>query len=367
MNPTNMKEGNYMFIEPVLEIKKSISNVLQSSYTSKEISDFCDISFTTISELRTGKRDLNKINFSFCQSLYKFAVSHNINQEYINTEKKKGNHKYIPIDMDIKKIIVSFEPLDLFAYGYLNSKSLSNYLFVKPNTLSKLDISKSLFIDTQNNLYDTYTLGHFFNCRYGGSGPNNFVDFLSKYSKLQESDLKSTIFNNSVVEYNLETDELKSFPSKISGTPITFYSLNNKLILVLNKYGYNFREENPGLDHAITDILYILDLLSEKYGYNNNIQQVKYINNHDTDETSIYRLTPKNLHRQNNDAHIIFEFEQFEIWLPYEIHQERGNIFSNPDFQKLITGLNIQKPLNDKFFSTTVKMVSKIEPLSILF
>lgn len=356
-----------MFLDPLSEIKNSINNVLNSPYSSKEISESCEISFTTISELRTGKREITKINFSFCKSLYNFAVSHKLNQEFLDTETKKGNHKYIPIDMAIKKIVVSFEPLDLFAYGYLNRKTQSNCMFTKSNTLSEFEISKSIFVDTKNSVYDTYQLGHFFNCCYSGGGPNNFVDFLSKYSSLPQSELKTVIFNNSVVEYNFETDELKGLPSKINGTPYAFYTLNNKIIFVLNAYDNHFNKDTPDLSNSLKDIRFILNALADNYGYNINVQQIKYIDDHNTDASSIYRLSEKNTYTQENDAHIILEFEQFEIWLPFQIYQERGDIFLNTNFQNLISGLNIQKPHNDKLFSNAVKMISKIEPISTLF
>lgn len=335
-----------MFRYPNSELIESIKNVLNSDFTSKEISDYCDISYTTINELRNGKRDLDKCSLQICRSLYSFATKNYLNQEFLDHERRKGHHKYIPLSLPIKRILVSLEPHDLFAYGILKITDTDSDYQKKTNTLEHLNISNSVFITDKGSVYDTSEFGYQFNCGYGGSGPTNLVQFLEKYSKLSTQELKEVIFNNSVVEYNFELDEITGFPSKIPGRSADFYLLNGKLIIVLNNFDNHInhpKRETLDLNSAAGDIQFLVSTLENYYGFSSQVNLIKYIPNAKVTNGSIYNRNTYNrpIH-YNNDIHIVFEFSDYEIWLPYCLYQTKGDIFMNEELYSLMQLLGIQ-------------------------
>lgn len=335
---------------PIYELTESIRNVLNSNYTSKEISDYCDISYTTINELKNKKRNIEKLNFSFSQSLYRFAVNHHLDYTFLQNESKKGTHKYLSFDMPVKKILVSFERYDLFALGYLH---ISNDIILQnTNTLTYLNVSNSITITPQGKIYNASDLGLNFCCRYGGTGPNNFVDFLKKYSKIELSTLQETIFNNTIVEYDFETDSLETYPSKINDSFINLCSFNNKLIIAFkNCDNHTIHKYFKPLNEMISDLELLKTILSDSYAYDTTLLEIKYIKNHRTKNTEKYQTPSFNT---GNDFHLILIFKDFEFWLPYNFYQYKGDIFTNPEFNDFLKDLNISYNVDKKNFFTAL-------------
>ncbi|MFP3414347.1 hypothetical protein SB773_22600 [Bacillus sp. SIMBA_074] len=341
-----------MFMNLNFELSMSIRNVLDSNFSTKEISDQCDISYTTINELRSGKREISKSSLQICRSLYNFAVRHHLNQEFLDSEKQKGNHKYIQLPIPIRKIMVSFEPHDLFAYGILKTNNTNSNYPKKLDTLERLQLSTSVFITDQGKIYDTSEFGHQFNCRYGGTGPSNFVRFLEKYSKLSTQELEHVIFSNSVVEYNFELDEIKGFSSKIPEGATNFYSLNGKLIIILNHYDNHIsrpKRDEITLESAARDVHFLQTTLENYYGKTSQLKSIKYIPNTKITNDSIYNRNIYNGYiHSNNDIQIVLEYSDYEIWFPYCISQTKGDIFMNHQLHSFMENIGIKYTPNQK-------------------
>lgn len=322
-----------------LEIIQSARNVLNSNFSTKEISDKCNVSYTTISELRHEKRDIRKSNLEICNALYLFAKNNNLDQQFLNNEKMKGKFKHIPLSLQINQIVVSFEYYDLFAYGIF--KEINNSTRIsKPNTLINLDISKSVFITNKEQIYDTYEFGHKFNCRYGGTGPNNLLRFLLQYSALDSHELEDVIFNNSVVQYDFESDTIQGFPSKIEGNSIELYSLNGKLIITLNNYD-NSHNEKINLIDAVNDIATLNTILDEGYKFDNKLESFYYIPKEQITNDSPYSRKSQIRYMRNNDIHIVLEYTDYEIWLPYRIYDSIKDVYLNDELKAFYNTLGI--------------------------
>ena len=93
--------NSYSYFKTILEIKKSVLNLLKSSFSSKEISELSDISYTTISELRNGKRNLDSTSFQIIQSLYRIASEKGLSQKQISFEEKKGNNNIVSLEVPV--------------------------------------------------------------------------------------------------------------------------------------------------------------------------------------------------------------------------------------------------------------------------
>ncbi|EKZ0363066.1 hypothetical protein [Enterococcus faecalis] len=340
-----------------LEMRISIRNVLDSDFTTKEISEACDISQTTINELRNKKREIGSTSFQNAYSLYRFAIVHKLDSRYLNKQEMKGNISYISLDINISKVIVSFEEYDLLAYGILKNISRKND---SPNRRDKLitnEVSTAVFVTKDGCVYDCEEFGYQFKCRYGGTGPNNFVDFLEEYTKMNREKLEEVIFNSSVVEYNFENDTITGFPAVIKGRPFQLYSFNEKLILFLNCYDNSFgalRRYGYNIDllSAATEIKFLASKLSEAYNLSTKIKDVTYIPKCDKDSKLSIKQLPR-YNRFSNDVSIIIDYGAFEFWLPYRIHQEKGDIFENEEMLQLLEGLDLSYNPEKKSFIQT--------------
>lgn len=322
------------------EMIQSIQNLFASNIRAKEISDKCGISYTTVSELKNNKREIHKSNLEICYSLYQFAKENKLDQKYLDSENMKGNYKHIPLSLEIKQIVVSFERYDLFAYGIFKeiNKSLS---ITKPNTLINLDISKSVFITDKERVYDTYEFGHKFNCRYGGTGPNDLLRFIQKYSKLSVQELENTIFKSSVVVYDFENDKIEGLPSIIEGNNVELYSLNGKLIITLNNYD-NYNNDQIKLNDAIADIKILNQILDDCYKFDSTLDSFYYVPQEQLTDDSHFRRRSQIRFMRNNDIHIVLEYTDYEIWIPFRIYDTRNkDIYLNAELKAFYTSFGI--------------------------
>ena len=305
-----------MYLEPFNEIIKSVNNVFQSSFSSSQISNETGISYTAISELRNNKRDIRNASFSILKKIYQFAKSNNLDNEFVTTESRKGSYKFIKIDLPIQKILVSFEELDLLAYGYSHFKKTDNH---KPE-IQSLTPSQNLFVTEDNILYDPEEFGLKFQCRYGGTGPNNLVRFIEEYSKISKEELEQTIFTNSVVEYDFVTDTIKGLESRIEGRPFSFYEKENRFIITLNDQDIFIHDINDTeYSLLLKDLDCLLKILEKTFNFSNNLLKIHYVPDYQTAEQSDFSLSshPSYSYYGRPLYKTILEFKDFEIWLPH--------------------------------------------------
>lgn len=334
------------------EIKSSINNVLNSEFSTKEISEKCDISPTTINELRSKKREISNTSFQNALSLYQFAVNNRLNQQFLLEEEKKGTYSFISLGLNISKVIVSFEEYDLLAYGILNNRSRKVDSPDKRDKLVAYSVSTAVFITREGHVYDCEEFGYQFKCRYGGTGPNNFVDFLEKYTKISKEELKKVVFNNSVVEYNFENDTISGYPAVIEGRPFRLFTFNEKMILLLDKYDNSslaLGRNNLNLKDAANDIKFLVSKLSESYNISTKIKDITYIPKSDQDNITSIKQLP-NYKRLSNGVSIVIDYGNFEFWLTYRIHQNKGDIFKSEEMIQLLDGLGLTYNMEKKNF-----------------
>lgn len=348
------------------EIRTSIRNVLNSDFTTKEISEACDISQTTINELRNKKREIASTSFQNALSLYWFAVTNKLDSNYLNKQEMKGNFSYISLDINISKVIVSYEEYDLLAYGILKNKSRKSS---SPNRRDKLitnDVSTAVFITKDGCVYDCEEFGYQFKCRYSGTGPHNFVDFLEDYTKIKRNKLEEVIFNNNVVEYNFENDTITGYPSIIKGRPFQLYSFNEKLTLLLHGYDNSLQSlgrhgHNINLLSAATEIKFLANKLSEAFNLSTKIKDITYIPKGEGNSVLSIKQLPR-YNQFSNDVSIIIDYGSFEFWLPYRIRQEKGDIFKNEEMIQLLEGLDLTyNPEKKNFIQTYFDSKEPIE------
>lgn len=325
------------------ELTQSIKNVLNSDFSSKEISDFCNVSYTTINELRNGKRVLTNSGLQLCLALYRYSLNHNLNEQYLYEQSRKGSYNRVNLNTSMEKVIVSFDSENLFAYGLLKETSSTNIFPQSQHKLQRLYLSDSIFITDSGSILNCSDFGYQFKCRYGGTGPNNLLSFITKYSNISPEELKKTIFTSEVVEYDFKTDTITGRPAKIPSGSASFYSLDGKLIILLNNYDNsisNFRRggESLNLESAASDINFLKGIMHDYYDLSTKIKNILYIPKHP--RNSPYTFHKRGL-RTRNDVHIVIQFEEFEIWLPYSIHQTKGDIFNHVDFKLLLENLEI--------------------------
>ncbi len=349
-----------------LELIQSIKNVFNSDYSTTEISNFCETSYTAISELRRYKRDIMSAGLKTCLALYRFAVLHHINEEYLKKEKKKGSFHTITLPVPMNRIVVAQNPLDLFAYGFFKITYPNHEFISNSNELTRLETSDSVFLSSLNRIYhcDDFELN--FKCGYTGTGPKNFVSFLENHSKINKKELEDIIFNHMVVEYNLSTDTLTGYPSLISNKNIELYFYNRKLIIVLKDYCNSLlfkKSKNLKLVESVNDILFFQDMLNKHYGFSVEMRNVLYIPECVHSEEGLYTLSnPRRALYPEDDIFIVLEYDEFEIWLPYNLCQTKGDIFSNEEMVQFLNHLGITidyAPVNKR------KLIEDIQVLPI--
>ncbi|MFD2308651.1 hypothetical protein, partial [Enterococcus termitis] len=335
----------------------------------KELSEACDVSQTTINELRSGKRELRKTSLQNALSLYHFACRNEMNAEHIMENEKKGKFSTIPLNLSVSKVLVSFENLDLFAYGVLKQSYNDAEFPNRKDRLENLHLSTAVFITKDGKIYNCEEFGYTFNCRYNGAGPNNLVRFLQKFSNLDEAQLSQVIHANSVVEYDFQTDTIAGYPSLIEGQPITLLSFNEKLIIMLNKYENSSLKkwkESVTLESAPSDILFLTNTLEENYKLSAKIKAIYHIPKNAQNEQYSLSQLPR-FQRPNNGIQIVIEYEDFEIWLPYKIYQAKGDIFENEEMNLFLNGLGITyNPEKKNFIQTLLDSKEPIDKISTL-
>lgn len=338
------------------EIKPSILNLLNSDFSTKEISDACNISQTTINELRNEKRELENTSLQNALSLYRFSIRHNLDTVYLEKEEQKGHFSNIPLNLSISKVMVSFEDYDLFAYGILKNYYEKTKFPNNLDELKELHLSSASFITKDGKIYHCDEFGYQFKCRYRGNGPGNFVRFLQEYSKIDEEELEKVIFSNSVVEYDFQTDTITGHPSIIEGSPFTLYSLNEKLIVLLNKYDSTTLMSDRtdiSLESASSDISFLVNMLAENYNLSPKIKDIFHIPSNAQESVHSLRQIPR-YERPTNGISIILDYGDFEIWLPYKIYQKKGDIFKNKEMLLLLDGLGVTYNPEKKNFIQTI-------------
>lgn len=333
-----------MSVSDQYNIYKSIRNLLNSSISTKEISKTTNISPTTVNELRNESRDIDKTSFQNAFSLYNMSIQNKLNEEYLIKERNKGYTTSVPLHIAFEKVIVSFEPLDLLAYGILKTTSAQNLFSNLDNVLQNLPITKSAFITKEGKVFDCEDFGYQFNVRYYGAGPSNFVQFLSEFSKLETEKIREIVGTNSIVEYNFLNDTFATYHSIISESAYSFYTLNNKLIVYLSAFDNShnhftsvFRERDLKLSDAATDVLKIQDILGRNYNSPSQLKSIAYIPNKKHISRSMSFVNSP-----QNDTYVKLIYTNYEIWIPYQIFQENGNIFDSQEMQSLINALGLK-------------------------
>lgn len=311
------------------EIIKSIKNVFESNFSSKVISEETGLSYTTVNELRNEKRDLYSTSAENCSALYSFAIAHKLNQEVLNAQKRKGAYDAINLKLRIEKVVVAFNRLDLFSIGYMTIHDKYNH---EKDKLEYLSLSNSVFVTENKNCYDTYDFNEMFNCNYGGTGPNNFVRFVKKYSKIETNEIERVIFDNEIVIYDFKNDRIEGFKSNIDSEGIALNSYNSKLIITIDKSDKN------DLDFYFNKIELIRSIFNEHYDKETNIKRISYIYDYESDDTNKYRQRGKGINSIN--YRIILEFDSFEIWIPHFISE--NNVFDTDEMKRFINMLGIE-------------------------
>lgn len=343
------------------EIRKSIKNVLDGKFSTSEIAEFCNVSTTTINDLKKRKRNVDSSSLELCMNLYEFAMKNGVNEDAIRTEEMKGKNSYIEPSFEVSKLYVAFDEYDLIPYGALNIYE-REYEFPKNHDqLDRLDLSDAVFITPYKKKINCRDLGYSFKCRYGGTGPHNLVNFLKKYTKINEEDLKDIIFSSEAIEYDFKKDTLRSLPKIFPEGSISVYSLKGKLELFLEAYDNSpiYKKGNYSkIELVAANILDLVEILREQYYLSPKLQYVHYYPSHN--DTSKYRRG--SLISHETEINIVFEFPEYEICLPYRIDQKKGDIFMSDDMQAILYGLGIDyRPENSGIVRSTIDSLKKIE------
>lgn len=316
-----------MYLEPRYEIIKSIENLLESSVSAATISKSCDISYTTISELKNQKREIENVSFSILMKLYNFSIDNHLDNAYLQKEKQKGRNQFVTVELPLKKILVSFEDLDLMALGYSYFKNENKKILNEP---IRLIPSKSLLITKDNHYYDASEFDLSFQCSYGGTGPNAFVNFIENYSNIKKNDLKQIIFNNSVVEYDFEHDTIAGFDSKLPGRPFLFYKIGKRFIVTLNtdKDVFIHNTVDKQYQNMLKQLEYLITLLSKDFGFTETLNKIHYVPTYEAAKEANFQLSTTHCSYGDPLYHTILKFEDYEIWLPHS-YSVKGNAFKS--------------------------------------
>jgi hypothetical protein len=344
-----------------MEIDLSIRNVLNGNFSTSEIAKFCDVSTTTINDLKKRKRDIDSSSLELCMNLYQFAMQHGVNDDAIRAEEMKGRNSFIEPSFEVSKLYVAFDELDLIPYGAMNIYERQYDFPRNHDQMDKLYLSDAVFITPNKKKLNARDLGYSFKCRYGGTGPNNLVDFLKNYSRISVDELKEVIFNSDVIEYDFKKDRIRGLPKRFREGSISLYSLKGKLEFFLEKFDNNpfFKKaEDSSIEQAAVNILEIAEMLHEQYALSPLLKFVHYYPMHDT----YNEYTRETFTFHQSDIHIVFEFQEYEICLPYRIDQNKGDIFKSEEMQILLNGLGIEyKPENTGVFWGTIDSLKKID------
>ena len=340
-----------------LMMLSSARNVFKTNLTNKAMSDYCGVSFTTISELRAGKRSLLNTSFRTVSELYRLSREQNVNQERLESKNQLGRLGEISLTMKPKKLFVSQHPYDLLAHGFLGTRNFSPLTISCSYEMKLLNIYNSVFVDEQDNVHSTYKLNHTFNCGYGGHGPNNLVRFLSKYSTIPVEELMEVIFLNDVVLYDFIEDTIEGYESKTKDMNFHLYTADSRLLVLFGVDDYEtfLYEKDNRIEKIANDISRIEELFSSKYSLDINLKEICYVFRSSSEETKKYASPTYG----NKDYHIILKYEHFEIWLPYSIGGDGENVFENPVLSLLVGGKHSDFFANKKRKSKISKQISK--------
>lgn len=329
------------------EIIKSIQNVFESSFSTKAISDETKIAYTTVSELRNNKRDIFSTSVENCSSLYSFAIRHNLNQKFLDMEKRKGTYDTISVDLEIERLVVAFKMLDLFALGYLDINTLCNES--EKDKLTTIYVSNGVFVTKNKKCYDTGEFRKLFNCNYGGTGPCALVDFIKTYSKIDENEIQKIVFNNEIVMYDFRSDKIEGSNLDIDTKGIGINIYNFKPIITLDEV------DNDEVDYYCEKIGIITSIFDQQYNKDTKLKRISYIHHYNND-TQKY-TTSKGI--RGVKYRVILEFEDFEIWIPYFIAS--NNVFDTEEMKEFIQRLGIEKR-EPGFLESISKKLNKVNP-----
>ena len=238
---------------------KSVDNLFQDkSISTKIIADECDLTVPYVSTLRQGKRDLEKTSFETLKKLYWFATNRHVDVFYREEQELKGKYDSVSLSLNVSKLIVSFNDKQLFYHGIINPFCLID------NQEGSISIPRSIFIDKRGHQIDPEIFGHSFNCGYGGTGPNNLVHFLEKYSPYSRIDLEQFIFSNKNIVYDFSSKKLSSFDSTSCIDPVSIDIIGQ--VLNFTFPGKTLFDNNfPTNNQILNKIQSLLNLLTEKF------------------------------------------------------------------------------------------------------
>jgi hypothetical protein len=342
-----------------IEIIKSIRNLLNSPITNKEIMESCELSNKTVSELRNRKKSLDTTSFSTISSLYWLAKRKKLDTISIELRERKGNYKSLPFEVDVKKVFVSFEKEDMFLNGVLLKQSMlggCDALQSSDDTLTRLDEPQAVLSLSSGELIDAWKVGYKFLCRYGGTGPSDFVNTLQKYSAIPKEDLQEIVFNSSSVVYDALNDTIKGLPTIAGDRRFDLYSYKGRLVIKLNyldnsKLSNDFSEargnrkknKKISLSFLSDEIDFFRNIMKEKYESDCSVSKVKYINDLTTPETTIYNYDHN--FSTLNDYRLIVEFEDYELWIPYIVEMPKrfkGIAFDSEGMTDFLSRLDVR-------------------------
>ncbi|EPM6858992.1 hypothetical protein ACTPGW_002618 [Enterococcus faecalis] len=355
-----------------IELIRSVRNLLESDVSNKEIAETCKLSNKTVSDLRTNKKPLETVLFSTMSNLYFLSKSKKLDVFSQEEEKQKGTYSALPLQLDVKQIFVSFEKEDTFLNGFMVKQEVS-----KPNELTRLDEPQAVFLLDSGELVNAWEVGYKFLCRYGGTAPNEFLRTLTQYSRIPEHKLQEIIFHSSSVLYDVKEDTIKGLTTVSKERKFDLFSYQGKLIITL-KYLENelqFRESNElrggkkkevTMDFVVDEIIFFREKLKEKYNYQSEIKKVKYINDA-YDEKGIAQLYQSDsIYSHSNDFKIIIEFDDYELWIPYDLwlsKKYKGDVFETEEMNILLSGLGIS--YDNESMLKKWKTVSPISEISL--
>lgn len=342
------------------EVRNSIRNILTDEFSTSEIADYCEVSNSTINELKNGKRKIEASSFELAMNLYRFAMLHEVNDDNIRMEELKGKNCFIEPSFEVSKLFVAFNPQDLIPYGAMNVYE-KKYDFPKnQDQLERLYLSDAVFVKPSGKMINCRDLGYSFKCRYAGTGPSNLVRFLSNYSRMSEEELQEVIYYSSVIEYDFKNDTIRGLPAAFSEGSIEAFSLQGKLEIILDEYDNNpsiIRGRKSEIQTAAQSVKKLAVMMKEQYRLKSNLQYIHYYPDQD-DFSEHYTASVVSQHREIN---IILEFPEYDICIPYKIDQEKGDVFKSLEMTALLEGLGLEyNPEKAGVFRSTFESLKPI-------
>jgi transcriptional regulator with XRE-family HTH domain len=263
-----------------INLIESINNLFQDkTITTKTIADECGLTVPYVSTLRQGKRDLEKTSFETIKKLYWYATNRHVDFFSIEKQKLKGKYNSVSLNLSVSKLIVSFDDQQLFYQGIVNPFHLIE------NQQDLISIPRSIFISKRGEQLDPETFGYTFNCGYSGTGPNNLVLFLEKYSPYSRIELEQFIFSNKNLIYNFATKKLSAFDSNllITSSSIEIVKQGSSLNFIFPGKSL-FSDATPNNDKVLNKVCALLNLLTNKFKIESSLISIKYMKQR-TDET----------------------------------------------------------------------------------